>query len=88
MMTQKLGDELAEIGVRLLDDAYIAWLDAESDCQRALSGWFAGASGNSTEAYLAYAAALDREEAAARDLQRLSQLTQPCCDSLARRNNA
>jgi hypothetical protein len=31
-MTDRPGHALAEIGVRLLDDAYIARFDAESDC--------------------------------------------------------
>jgi hypothetical protein len=34
-------------------------------------------------AYLAYRAAVDREEAAARDLQRLCELTQPYQERLA-----
>ena len=84
-MTEKLGREVAEIGVRLLDDAYMAWLAAESECEQALRGWFDGTSGNRAEAYFAYRAALDREEAAAHDLQRLGMLAQPCRDSLARR---
>jgi hypothetical protein len=38
---------------------------------------------NITRRDLACSAAVDREEAAARDLQRLSDLTQPCQDRLA-----
>jgi hypothetical protein len=38
---------------------------------------------HAADSYLAYSAAVDREEAAARDLQRLSDLTQPCQDRLA-----
>ena len=82
-MTGKLGHEVAEIGVRLLDDAYMAWFAAESECEQALRAWFDGTSRNRAEAYFAYRAALDREEAAARDLQRLGELAQPCRDSLA-----
>lgn len=37
----------------------------------------------SAGAYLAYRAAVDREEAAARDLQRLSELTPPYQERLA-----
>jgi hypothetical protein len=85
-MTEKLGHEVAEIGVRLLDDAYIVWFAAESECEQALRVWLDGPLVNRAEAYFAYRAALDREEAAARDLQRLSQLAQPCSDSLASRN--
>ena len=35
------------------------------------------------ELFAAYRAAIDREEAAARDLQRLCVLTQPCQEQLA-----
>lgn len=76
-MTEKLGREAAEIGVRLLDDAYVAWFAAESECEQALRAWFDGTSGNRREAYFAYRAALDREEAAAHDLQRLGVSAQP-----------
>jgi hypothetical protein len=74
--------ELAEIGVRLLDDAYLAWFSAESEAERALRAWSGGLGGDRTAAYAAYRAALDREEAAARDLQRLSELAEPCRESL------
>jgi hypothetical protein len=83
-MTGKLEDEVAEIGVRLLDDAYMAWFAAESECEQALRAWLDGASGKPA-AHFAYRAALDREEAAAWDLQRLWKLAQPCRESLARR---
>jgi hypothetical protein len=76
--------ELAQIGVRLLDDAYLAWLSAEAECQRMLEAWSGATSGGGGTAYVAYRAALDREEAAARDLQRVSEATEPCRDSLAR----
>lgn len=81
-VTGELGRELAEIGVRLLDDAYITWLAAESECEQALRAWLAGPGHNRKEMYYAYRAALDREEAAARDLQRLWELARPCRDRL------
>jgi hypothetical protein len=84
-MTETLGHAVAEIGVRLLDDAYMAWFAAEGECERTLRAWFDRTSGSQSAAYCAYRAALDREEAAAHDLQRLSVLAQPCRDSLARR---
>jgi hypothetical protein len=71
--------ELAEIGVRLIDGAYMAWLVAERECEQAMSEWQDERPG----AYWAYRAALDREEAAARDLERLSQLASPCGEALA-----
>jgi hypothetical protein len=70
--------ELAAIGVRLIDDAHMAWLLAARDCERAMAAWRADEPG----AYWAYRAAIDREEAAARDLERLSKLARPCRDAL------
>jgi hypothetical protein len=81
-MTQKVDTEVAEIGIRLLDDAYLAWFSAESECEQALKAWFAGTVETSAKAYCAYRAALDREEAAARDLRRLSELTEPAAEHL------
>lgn len=76
--------QLAAIGVRLLDDAYLAWFSAESECEHALRGWFRGTGAQRATAYFAYRAALDREEAAARDLERLWQLAEPCRHPLLR----
>ena len=84
-MTQNAEFTVAQIGVRLLDDVYMAWVAAESESEQALRSWSVGGSGKRTTAYLAYSAALDREEAAARDLQRLTALTEPCRNSLAGR---
>jgi hypothetical protein len=72
--------EIALIGLRLLDDAYMAWVAAESEAGQALRSW-SEASGHGA-AYQAYRAAVDREEAAARDLQRLHELTQICMEAL------
>ena len=76
--------EIARIGLRLLDDAYLAWFSAESECEQALHAWFEGPVGSRGKQYAAYRAALDREEAAAHDLRRLSRLAEPCRDSLVR----
>jgi len=76
--------ECAAIGVRLLDDAYLAWFSAESECEQALRAWFAARGGERTGVYLAYRAALDREEAAARDLERLWRLAEPLRETLVR----
>jgi hypothetical protein len=81
-MTQNEEAEVGQIGIRLLDDAYLAWLTAESDSERALHFWFEEIHGR-CGAYLAYAAALDREQAAANDLQRLSELVTPYCRILS-----
>jgi len=72
------GTYVDEIGVRLIDDAYMAWLIAESECEQALRMWSEGPPRTGQAMYFSYCAALDREEAAARDLQRLCNLAQPC----------
>ena len=61
--------ELAEIGIRLLDEAHVAWQRAELECEQALRAWFDGSSRTSVDRYLFNRAALDREQAAAHDLQ-------------------
>jgi hypothetical protein len=81
-MDFKTGREIALIGIRLLDDAYMAWAAAESDAEAALDAWSEGVLGPRQAAYHAYRAAVDREEAAARDLQRLNELTEVCLDAL------
>ena len=68
----------------MLDDAQMTWVAAEVESEHALRAWFTGAASHRAEAYLGYRAAADREEAATRDLQRLSELTQPCQERLAR----
>lgn len=64
-MTDTTQTDCAAISVRLLDDAYLAWFGEESECEQALREWFAARGGQRANAYLAYRAALDREEAAA-----------------------
>ena len=84
-MSEEVKQEVAEVGVRLLDDTYMAWFMAESECAQALRAWFEASPPHREEAYVVYRAALDREEAAADDLERLSELTQPCQYLLASR---
>jgi hypothetical protein len=76
--------DLAVIAVRVLEDAHMTWVAAEVDSEHALHAWFDAAAPQGAGAYLGYRAAVDREEAAARDLQRLAELTQPCQERLAR----
>lgn len=87
-MIDDISAEVAAIGVRVLDDAYLGWFSAEADCERALRAWCDGTGGDSSTEYFAYRAALDREEAAARDLQRLWKLTTPCRESLVHGNKS
>lgn len=81
-MIENVDTTVAQIGVRLLDDAYLAWFSAESECEGALRAWFQAAGAQRASAYVAYRAALDREEAAARDLARLWQVSTPCREAL------
>jgi len=76
--------DIAVIGVRVLDDAYMTWIAAEIDSEHALRAWLEAAPRVGAAAYVAYRAAVDREEAAARDLERLHALTRPCQERLAR----
>jgi hypothetical protein len=76
--------DLSVIAIRVLDDAHMSWVAAEVESEHALRAWFDAGVAQSANAFLAYRAAVDREEAAARDLQRLSDLTQPCQERLAR----
>jgi uncharacterized protein YeaO (DUF488 family) len=75
--------ELAEIGIRLLDEAHVAWQRAELACEHALRAWYTGPPRTSEDRYRFYRAALDREQAAARDLQRLWELARDGHDALA-----
>ena len=74
--------ELAEIGIRLLDEAHVAWQRAELECEQALRAWYDGPPRTSVDRYLSYRAALDREQAAAGDLQRLWELATSGHDAL------
>ncbi len=82
-MTDDIKIDVAAIGVRLLDDAYLAWFSAESECEGALQTWWRSSGSSRSLAYAAYRAALDREEAAALDLERLWSLAEPCRTTLA-----
>jgi hypothetical protein len=74
--------DVATIGVRLLTDASLAWFNAEIECDQALRAWFESTRNQAATTYLSYRAALDREEAAAHDLERLWQLYEPFADSM------
>ena len=62
----------------------MTWVGTEVESEQALRAWFEADTPNRAGAYLAYRAAIDREEAAARDLQRLCELTRPYQERLAR----
>lgn len=65
----------AKIGTRLADGAFSAWRSAQIECDLALNAWHAAGPGRGGAAHVAYLAALDREEAAARHLEELCRLT-------------
>lgn len=75
--------ELAEIGIRLLDEAHVAWQRAELECEQALQAWYDGPPRAATDLYLSYRAALDREHGAAGDLERLWELARSGHEALA-----
>jgi hypothetical protein len=62
------------VSTRLADGAYMAWQAAQIECELALIAWHAAGPGRNATAHAAYRAALDREEAAARDFEDLCQL--------------
>jgi len=68
---------VATIGARLLVDASLAWSSAQNECEQKLRAWFDTTGEQAASAYLSYRAALDQEEAAAHDLERLWQLYEP-----------
>jgi hypothetical protein len=73
-MARRISTEAASIGIRLVDEAYMSWCTAQMQCQDALRAWFDARPHDRAEAICVYRAALDREQAAARDLESLSQL--------------
>ncbi len=84
-MLHNIQTEVTNIGVRLWDDAYLAWLSAEIECETALQAWFRSTGQARENRYLTYLAALDREEASAHDLERLYRLWESQRDTLAER---
>ena len=61
--------EVAAVGVRLIDDTYLAWSHAKAECDTTLRAWFQSTGERRERAYLVYRASLHREEASARDLE-------------------
>jgi hypothetical protein len=58
------------LGARRSADLQLAWLDAADDVQDAYAAWLRAERVVRADAFVAYRAALDREEAAARALER------------------
>jgi hypothetical protein len=74
MIGRTLSHELLDAGIRLVDEAHASWSLAAVQCAEALRAWRDAGPFDRTAANAAYRAALDREEAAARDLERLATL--------------
>jgi hypothetical protein len=64
-------DEIALRQWRDVSDVYCAWFNAEQQSGVALRAWYAASPAARPAGYAAYRAALDREEAAAKELHRL-----------------
>ena len=73
-MRATLRREAAAVGIRLLDEAYLSWTLAQMQCVNARTAWSQARGCSRAAAYVAYGAALDREEAAARDLAQITDL--------------
>ena len=73
-MARRISGEVASIGLRLVDEAYMSWRTAEIQCQTALRAWLDARPLDRAEVNCVYRAALDREQAAALDLEWLSDL--------------
>jgi hypothetical protein len=89
-MTEQDQQEAAAEAVRLREDAYISWAAAEIEAGTALQTWFAATESRRPLAYAVYLAALEREEAAAHDVERLSALVGvevPTCSTWVRQTS-
>jgi hypothetical protein len=71
-MTKKREEELVDASTLVSGEVYLAWFVAAAESARALRAWLDGSAREHGALYGAYRAALDREEAAACNLQRLS----------------
>jgi hypothetical protein len=87
-MSDEIKQEVGNDDGRLPDDAYMAWVVAEIECEQALRAWFAAPPARHAESYSVYRAALDREEAAAADLKRVFEPADPCRYVAAQREQA
>jgi len=62
------------LAARRSADLQLAWIDAADDVQDAYAAWLRADRTEQANAFTAYQAALDREEAAARALEMQSQV--------------
>ncbi|MBB4663859.1 hypothetical protein [Conexibacter arvalis] len=83
-MPAATADDLVAIGTRLIDEVFQSWQAAQLLCHEAFHAWCDAAPAQRAGAHAAYRAALDREEAAAHDLQRVTQAARLSCDPVSR----
>jgi hypothetical protein len=76
-MTDDLDAKAILTGACQLGDAFLAWFTAEAASETALQAWWQSTGSSRSTTYIAYRASLDREEIAARNLERLSNLAGP-----------
>jgi hypothetical protein len=65
----------SRVGLRLSDAAYAAWQIAQLECELTLLAWKILGPQRGAAAHSSYGAALDREEAAARDFEELCRVS-------------
>jgi hypothetical protein len=65
----------ATMGIRLADGAFMSWRFAHVECELSLRAWEAAGPEGRRDAHVVYRAALDREEAAARDFEEVCRVT-------------
>jgi hypothetical protein len=70
-------NELVDAKIRLIDEAHFSWSLAALESEDALWAWCDAHPTERRAANLSYRAALDREEAAARELERLAAIVAP-----------
>jgi hypothetical protein len=70
-MNETLRHNITSADLRL-HEAYLAWMQAAVGSEQALHAWFDGPPRDHADLYASYRAALDREEAAASELERVS----------------
>ncbi|ROS38444.1 hypothetical protein [Amycolatopsis thermoflava] len=70
-LTSAVGGHLAAVTACLVEDAYRNWNSAAAEVDRALDGWAGASADVSPLAEAAYRAAVEQEERAARQLERM-----------------
>jgi hypothetical protein len=75
-LTSEVGGHLAAVTACLVEDAYRDWNSAATEVDSALDGWAAASAEVSPVAEAAYRAAVEREERAAWQLERMLDMAE------------